>query len=441
MGIASPENRASQAMPEAAGGIFRSHAAASVLIFLISFAVRGILLAVWVSNHQDFYRLGGEIGRVALSLLRAGQFADPYMIPTGPTAHPTPLSPVLLALIYHAFGMTPTAGYVRALVGISSHSALYALLPWFASKLGLGRRAGIFAGIACALIPLEGLGEAIGLGATAHASLVFGMLMIAFLSRWTADRLSGAGSLLLGMACGAAFHILPPLLLVVLGNLIFELRWRRGQRKWLLATCIAAGAILACVPWTWRNYAALHGFFFIRSNFGLELRIANHPGADADIEVSFARDGTLRHPSENLEEARQVRDLGEGEYNRRARNEALSWIRNHPAEFLRLTLMRFLHFWCGQLRYPWLAALFTAVTVLAVLGLRRILPTLDAPGRAALLIPLATFPLVYYLVSYVAHYPAPLAWLLHLLAGYEVQSWFPSRKTGDSPLLGMNRGA
>jgi len=43
--------------------------------------------------------------------------------------------------------------------------------------------------------------------------------------------------------------------------------------------------------------------------------------------------------------------------------------------------------------------------------------------RAALLIPLATFPLVYYVVSQVAHYPAPLAWMLLLLAGCEVQSW------------------
>jgi hypothetical protein len=92
-----------------------------------------------------------------------------------------------------------------------------------------------------------------------------------------------------------------------------------------------------------------------------------------------------------------------------------------------ITLMRFLHFWCGPLRYPWLAALFTTVTVLAVLGLRRILPTLGAPGRAALLIPLATFPLVYYVVSYVAHYPAPLAWMLLLLAGYEVQGWISRR--------------
>ena len=422
MDAAGSEHDASRETPRTAGWIFRSHKRTFVFIFLLGFAVRAALLAVWVSNHADFYRLGGEIGKVALSLLRTGQFANPYMIPTGPTAHPTPVSPSLLALIYHAFGMTTTAGYVRALIGISSHSTLCALLPWFARKLGLGARAGILAGVAWALIPFQGLGEGIGLGGSAHAALTFGLLTVAFLHRWTAGRSSTAGSLLLGVACGAAFHVLPPLLLVVLGYLTFELWWKRGRREWLLTACVAAGAALACVPWTWRNYTALHGWFFIRSNFGLELRIANHPGADADIEVTFARQGTIRHPSENLEEARLVRDLGEAEYNRRARNEAIEWIRAHPAEFLRLTLMRFLHFWCGQLRYPWLAALFTTVTVLALLGLRRIVPALGVPGRAALLIPLATFPLVYYVVSYVAHYPAPLAWLLLLLAGYEVQS-------------------
>jgi hypothetical protein len=141
------------------------------------------------------------------------------------------------------------------------------------------------------------------------------------------------------------------------------------------------------------------------------------------MEVTFEREAVFRHPSANLEEACQVQDLGEAEYMRRARNEALEWIRGHPAEFLRLTLMRFIHFWCGPLRYPWLAALFTTLTVLALLALRRLLPALTAPGRASLVIPLTTFPLVYYVVSYVAHYPAPVAWMLLMLGGYEVQRW------------------
>ncbi|MEN6532919.1 MAG: hypothetical protein ABFD60_07475 [Bryobacteraceae bacterium] len=435
MSATDSEYGASDAIPGTGSRIFGLPV--WLFIFLLSFAIRAVLLAIWVSNHQDFYRLGGEIGRVALSLLRNGQFADPYMIPTGPTAHPTPLSPVLLALIYGAFGMTATAGYVRAIVGIVSHSTLYALMPWFARRLGLGIRAGVVAGVACAVIPMQGLGEVIGLGGTAHASLLFGLLTVAFLRRWRREHSSAVGSVLLGMACGAAFHVLPPLLFVIAGNLIFELWWKRGRCWRLLTACVAAGAILACIPWTWRNYAVLHDAFFIRSNFGLELRIANHSGADADIEVTYARQRTLRHPSENRDEARQVRDLGEAEYNRRARNEAIEWIRSHPNDFLRLTLMRFVHFWCGPLRHPWLAGLFTALTLLALLGLRRVLPTLGAPGRAALLIPLVTFPLVYYVVSYVAHYPAPLAWMLLLLAGHEVQGWFGGNR-GHSPQPGVS---
>ena len=401
-----------------------SPARAFVLIFLLSFVVRAVLLISWVDSRKHFYRLGSGIeDRVALSLLRTGQFADPYMIPTGPTAHPPPLWPGILALIYSAFGITATAGYVRGIVAISSYSTLFGLLPWFGRKLGLGTGSGVLAGIVGALMPQQGPDELIGWGVTAHGAMALALLAIAFLRRWTTERSSTAGSLLLGLGCGAAFHLKPPLLLVVLGYLIFELWWKRGQSRWFLCACVVAGAVLACVPWTWRNYTALHSFFFIRSNFGIELRIANQPGADADGDVAYARLGTVRHPSENLEEARLVRDLGEAEYNRRARNEALEWIGTHRGEFLRLTLMRFVHFWCGPLRLPWLAALFSAQTVLALLGLRRILPGLDAPGRAVLLIPLATFPLVYYFVIYQAHYPAPLAWMLLLLAGYEVQSW------------------
>jgi len=422
-------------LPRATAGVSNasgSPARAFVVIFLLAFAVRAALLASWVSTHGDFHRLGGEIGRVALSLLRTGAFADPYMIPTGPTAHPTPAGPALLALIYHAFGMTEVAGFVRAALGICSYSALHGLLPWFALRLGLGTRAGFIAGIVGALVPGQGLDEVLGPGLTAHTALAFGLLTVAFSHRWSAARPSGAASWLLGLGCGAAFHLLPPLLLVTLGYLAFELRWRRTWRAGLLCACVVAGAALACLPWTWRNYTTLHGLFFVRSNFGLELRIANHDGAHADIDVTLAHDAVFPHPSVSLEHARQVRDLGEAEYMRRARNEALAWIGAHPAEFMRLTLMRALHFWCGPLRYPPLAALYTTLTVLAILGLRRAWPALGAPGRAALLIPLATFPLVYYVVSYVAHYPAPLAWLLLLLAGHEVGSWVG--RAGNRPL-------
>lgn len=422
MGATSSEHGTSHVIREVGSKVFGSPVRAFILIFCISFGIRFALFVSWVNTHPNFYSLGGEMGRVALSLLQTGAFADPYIIPTGPTAHPTPLWPTLLALIYSTFGMTATAGYVRALVAMSSWSLINALLPWFARRLGLGMRAGILAGITGAFIPQPWY-EVVGFGFSAPGALALGLVIVGFLHRWTARHRSAAGSLLFGAGCGAAFHVLPPLLMVVFGYLVFELLWKHSRRTWILSACVAAGAALACIPWTWRNYTALHGFCFIRSNFGLELRIANQPGAAADIDVTLARKGTLRHPSENLEEARQVRDLGEAEYMRRTRNEALEWIGTHPSEFLRLTAMRFVHFWFGPLRLPWLAAFTTVITALALLGLRRVLPSLDAPGRAGLIIPLATFPLVYYIVSYVEHYRAPLAWMLLLLASYEIQSW------------------
>ena len=62
----------------------------------------------------------------------------------------------------------------------------------------------------------------------------------------------------------------------------------------------------------------------------------------------------------------------------------------------------------------------TLLTILAALGAWKIIPALSTPQRAALIIPLLTFPVVYYLVSYEPRYRIPIAWILHLFAGTAV---------------------
>lgn len=62
-------------------------------ILLLSVAVRTVLPAVWASTHPDFYRLGGEIGKVALSLLRTGQFAAGASGFCPPASPPAPFWP------------------------------------------------------------------------------------------------------------------------------------------------------------------------------------------------------------------------------------------------------------------------------------------------------------------------------------------------------------
>ena len=99
--------------------------------------------------------------------------------------------------------------------------------------------------------------------------------------------------------------------------------------------------------------------------------------------------------------------------------DVLYWIRAHPGEFLRLTFLRVILFWFGPVdttNRPYIALL----TILAILGARRILPGLTVPQRVVILVPLMTFPLIYYLVPYMPRYRIPIDWMILLLACAEV---------------------
>lgn len=396
------------------------------IIFLLSFAIRTALLLSWMTPRQYIFpETATETGAVAKTLFERGEYADPYVIPTGPTAHPQPIYTGMIALLYHLFGMTLTAGYVRCFLAIASFSAMYAMIPWFAGRVGIGRAAGVLGGLAGAVIPQQSLNEVIGWSANEPlAAIALGLLLVGFLRRWTETRHSLIGTLLFGMAWGVAFHFMPALLLVMLTCIAFELWWSKDRRKLFSSLVMIVGVALACLPWTWRNYVTFHELFFIRSNFGLELRLGNHEGAAADMEVMDAREGaSMRHPGNNREEALKVRELGEMEYMRQAKREALEWIKANPGEFVRLTASRVIHFWFGPLHQRLIAAGISLLTILALLGARRTLPALTMPQRAALLIPLATFPLVYYIVTYMSRYAVPTNWLLLMFAGTEVWHW------------------
>jgi hypothetical protein len=333
-----------------------------------------------------------------------------------------PFHPALLAAIYVLLGPTLAAGYVIWIVLIAGYGVMYGMLPWLGERLGLGLRPGLVAGLVGALLPrLPGYVEA-------PAAVAIGLMMAAFLRRWERQHATDGGSLALGLAIGLSFHVTPALLPVALGLVAFELAWLRPPRRGRWAALTLLGMALACAPWTWRNHEALGGLFFIRSNFGLELRMGNHEGAGATLEQS-ARGGTERHPRTNVEEARKVQQLGELEYMRGAGREATAWIRSHPAEFARLTGLRVAKFWLGPIDDPPIAVGTTLLTLLAAVGAWRALPRMSVPQRAVLLIPLATYPLVYHVVGYEARYRQPVDGLLLLLAAVALVGLAPGAST------------
>lgn len=399
-----PEDKARRGMLKyAVHWIAGSPGRAFTVIFALSFVLRAGFLVV-VPAAYFLPDSGWEVGAVAQSLATTGQFANPYSIPTGYTAHTPPIYPAILSLIYRIFGVTSAAGYASWILSIAGTSAMYGLLPWYAGKFGLPKEAGVIGGTAGSLLPkwpaqVESL-----------AALVLALLLAAFLRRWITGYATPLGSILLGIAAGVSLHLQPALPPILLGCLAFELWWSDHRRKWRCAFLMVAGVTVACIPWAWRNYATFHEVIFIRSNLGLELRLANFEGATVERT-------THRHPRISMEEAQKVRDLGELEYMRQARNEAIEWIRSHPAVFLWLASRRFAYFWCGPLDRPLTALPALSITFLAFFGARRVFPRLTTPQRAALAIPLATYPVIYYFTCYMARYQVPVEWILLLFAG------------------------
>jgi hypothetical protein len=394
---------------------------AFLVLFLLAFGA-GLANLPFVRHAAIAPHVNRETEAIAAALATRGAFADPYALPTGPTAHMPPVTPALLALIYRLFGFRMTAGYAYWLLRVGATATMVAMLPWLGRRLGVGAEPGVVAGVVGALAlrwPYQ---------IEYFAGIAMALLVVWHLRGWTRGAPRTAGALALGLAWGAAFHLLPSLLPVMLGCLAYGLWWGGRRSTWRASAAVLLGAAIACVPWGWRNYRTFGEVFFIRSNFGLELRLANRDGAVADVEAMVRAAGDrIPHPRLNLEQARLMQRIGEMEYMRRARREAIAWIRAHPGRFLVLTAQRTLYFWFGSESDWWMAAGATALTILAALGLRRARRVLDPPRQAALIVPLVTFPLVYYVVVYMPRYSAPLTWLLLLLAGIELWHWAGGR--------------
>jgi hypothetical protein len=91
------------------------------------------------------------------------------------------------------------------------------------------------------------------------------------------------------------------------------------------------------------------------------------------------------------------------------------------------------HWWLGPLHDLPKTLAITTLTLLAVIGAWRVVPRLDPPQRAVLLIPLLAYPAIYYLVAYMPRYRQPVDWIFYLLAGAAVWSRVGGAGSGSGP--------
>lgn len=300
---------------------------------------------VQVHDGLDGLLYASEGTNAALAVARSGSVADAYFPGQGPSAHLLPLNPLV-------------SGFILWLFGPESSAASLALLGWALAQVGCGYllfRA-LFARLGAdpaavrwgtallflvpPFVPQEVVDFRYWEGATALCLAGANLLLIARLDAETAPRrrtLAGIAAL-----SAVTFFVSPPVGLAVDACwAVFALRRLPPLRVAQFAAASAAAVALLVTPWAIRNARVLGEPVLLRSNFGIELALANHPAAlsDAPPERVFAARIDATTPSANAEARRILMQRGgEVRYARALGSEASAWIAANPGGFALLYL-------------------------------------------------------------------------------------------------------
>lgn len=316
-----------------------------VLLVTIGVGLRVIWL-VLVGAWTDPIDLG-EATNASLAFARQGMIADAYFTGQGPTAHLLPTMIVIAGTIERLMGPESAAANVAlglwALMQVFGGFILTTLLF---RRLGAGRAtllAGL--GVLC-LVPVHVASEAADFrvweGALAYDLAAANLLWMGVLrGRATvATRDLAIGAVL----AAAAFFVNPPAGLAACAAwAVFALlRFSIAQSVRLaLLTALATAAMIA--PWAMRNQAVLGETVLLRSNFGLELALANYDGAldpASPREAGIARANAVHQTRERFHAAG-----GEVAYSRAVGAATMRWIAAHPRDFFRLTVRHYRQFY------------------------------------------------------------------------------------------------
>ena len=374
---------------------------------------------------------GAEISRVGMNLARDGNFANPfYWIPTGPTAHTAPVYVGLYAFVATLFGPGQQGAAVLWALNVGFLALQIALLPAISEELGLGLAPGIVAAILAVVIePYRVTGE---WEALLDGALVVVLLLLTLKSFKSAE--VPWRFVPLGFLWGAAILTNPEcVLLMVLWAYLAAKDNRRevAIRARRLAPLVFAGAALVCLPWIIRNYRQLHGVFFVRDNFGLELYTSNNPCAGPTAFGNLMSGcHWLSHPYGNRSITQRAVDQGEVRFNQEMLRRAVSWIRSNPRAFAWLTARRFFDFWfpdLGGLRYSIPMGILTVLALPGIVLMRR----RSRLGSWLFAATLAIYPLVHYIIQVEDRYRYAILWATLLPAAYILTKWTERLRTAD----------
>jgi len=410
--------------------------------FIAAAALTTRVTFLWHQQHEIPHEIlaqapfDNEAGNIALALSQGLGFSNLFRQPTGPTAWLTPVYPLLLSLIFRVCGPFTFAAFIAAtflntLLSGAVTFPLYALSQKIASR-GIA----IATSWLWAFLPAGILMPTVWIWDTSLSVLLATTLI------WATLRISESAN----PKSWLAYSVLWTLALLTNPSLgiaaPFLFLWAAARAKAIaklsarIPLLSFALILLFCAPWTIRNFSQFRRAIPLRSNFAFELWIGNN-----DIFDPHAIGGRQRIT--RYEETRRYAQLGETAYLDEKAALAKSFIRHHPALFLRLSARRVIATWSGT-EHPIDDFLHTDSQLARLVILSNVLLTfgtlagtwLLARSKNPFTFPVALFPVLYPLVYYFTHtslrYRHPIDPLLLLLTVFAVTVSF-SKLRRNSP--------
>ncbi|MQA20026.1 glycosyltransferase family 39 protein [Rugamonas rivuli] len=224
---------------------------------------------------------------------------------------------------------------------------------------------------------------------------------------------------------GNAGLALAPVLVIALA--MSPLSFSRKLARLGLAGLVA---MLVVAPWLIRNYQVV-GAPVLNTNGGFNLYLGNNPAANG-MFISIA--DTPRGPTWQL-----LRKQGELVANNTLKSEALAWIRQNPARFLKLSFKKAALFWMPPIhegegpqskgealtRLAWLAQ-YVLICGLAVAGMayRR----LRTPNTGLIWLAILCYTAVHMIFYVIYRYREPIMPLLIILAALVIDFLISDKK-------------
>jgi hypothetical protein len=398
------------------------------LAVVAAYALRMALF--WISHHNEdplhpaFEAVGLENNLVALSLAKGKGFFAPFPGYEAVTAVIAPIYPLITAVGYRLFRLDP---FGTVLFCQTINSAFSAATCWPIHAIGK-KVFGESVGMASAwlwvflpyavLLPLEWTWD------QSLAALMLALIVCATLNlRVSPSSLQWSGY---GLLWGFAALVNPTLCIVMpflFGWLLIP-RSQSARPSAALATRAVLMFVLTLLPWTIRNYYAVDGLVFVKTNFGLEFWLGNNPAVKEIYTPEL-------HPISNSTERIQLILSGEPNYNQMKEREAIVFIRAHPRMFLKNSFDRFVDTWAATYDSrvdPWIVTLrlsradvwfCSAFSVISfagmILGLRaKLLESLPLAMCVSLL------PVPYYITHTTLRYRHPIDPLLTIFTAYAI---------------------